>query len=202
MAGCLGFVTASQQDVAAAQELYPNLLSQPGQWSWLCSTDRLRGLLVQILGDLDKAATHFEDALDFSQQAGYRPELAWTCYEYGKLLVQRSNPSDHFKAANLLDEALEISTELGMLPLMDRVTSLREQTGLQSTKAPTYPDGLTQREVEILRLVAAGKSNPEIAEELFISPRTVSTHVSNILNKIGTVNRTEAVTYASRQGLL
>ena len=202
MVGCLGFVAASRQDVSAAQELYPNLLSQPGQWSWLCSTDRLRGLLVQILGDLDKATTHFEDALNFNQQAGYGPELAWTSYEYGKLLVQRSNPRDQVRAANLLDEALRISTELGMPTLMDRVASLREQTGLQSTKTPTYPDGLTEREVEILRLVAAGKSNPEIAEELFISPRTVSTHVSNILNKIGAANRTEAATYASRQGLL
>jgi DNA-binding NarL/FixJ family response regulator len=52
--------------------------------------------------------------------------------------------------------------------------------------------------VEILRLVAAGKSNPKIAEALYISPRTVSTHVSNILNKINAANRTEAASYATR----
>jgi len=53
-----------------------------------------------------------------------------------------------------------------------------------------------------LRLVAAGKSNPEIGEDLFISPRTVTTHVSNILNKINVANRVEAATYANRHGLL
>ena len=68
--------------------------------------------------------------------------------------------------------------------------------------APAYPDGLTEREVEVLRLVAVGKSNPQIGEELFISPRTVTTHVSNILNKINAANRAEAATYAARQGLV
>jgi len=53
-----------------------------------------------------------------------------------------------------------------------------------------------------MRLVAAGKSNPEIGEELFISPRTATTHVSNILNKINAANRAEAATYAARQGLV
>jgi NarL family two-component system response regulator LiaR len=53
----------------------------------------------------------------------------------------------------------------------------------------------------VLRLIASGKTDREIAEELFISVRTVSTHVSNILNKINAVNRTEAATYATRHGL-
>ena len=63
------------------------------------------------------------------------------------------------------------------------------------------PDGLTQREVEVLQLIAAGKTDREIADELFISARTVGYHVSNILNKTTSANRTEAATYASRNGL-
>ena len=51
-------------------------------------------------------------------------------------------------------------------------------------------------------MVAAGKSNPEIAEELYISPRTVTTHVSNIHNKINAANRAEAAAYDSQRGLL
>ena len=72
----------------------------------------------------------------------------------------------------------------------------------QPETAPAYPAGLTQREVEVLGLVAAGKSNADIAEELVISPNTVVRHVSNILAKTGSSNRTEAARYASQNGLV
>jgi DNA-binding CsgD family transcriptional regulator/tetratricopeptide (TPR) repeat protein len=60
---------------------------------------------------------------------------------------------------------------------------------------------LTAREVEILRLLAAGKSTTEISDELFVSARTVSTHVTHILRKLGVPNRTAAVAWAMREGL-
>jgi DNA-binding NarL/FixJ family response regulator len=53
-----------------------------------------------------------------------------------------------------------------------------------------------------LRLIAVGKSNLEIAQELFISPNTVAHHVTNILNKTSSANRTEAATYAAQHGLI
>ena len=56
--------------------------------------------------------------------------------------------------------------------------------------------GLTERELEVLRLVAAGRSNREIAAELFISPKTASVHVSNILGKLGVASRGEAAARA------
>ena len=59
-----------------------------------------------------------------------------------------------------------------------------------------------QREVEVLRLIAGGKTDREIAEELIISIRTVGNHVSSILNKTAVANRAEAATYAAQQGLL
>ena len=67
---------------------------------------------------------------------------------------------------------------------------------------PAFPDGLSQREVEVLSLIALGKSNREIGEELFITSNTVARHVSNIFTKTGVSNRAEAATYASRQGLV
>jgi len=68
-------------------------------------------------------------------------------------------------------------------------------------EAEAYPHRLTRREVEILRLVARGKSNREIAAELCISTNTVDRHISNILNKTGAVNRAEAAAYAAHHGL-
>jgi len=67
---------------------------------------------------------------------------------------------------------------------------------------PTAGGQLTPREVEVLRLIAAGRSNQEIARELVISLNTVTNHVKNILGKTGSSNRTEAASYAFRQGLV
>jgi NarL family two-component system response regulator LiaR len=71
----------------------------------------------------------------------------------------------------------------------------------QPSDLPLTQDPLTEREVDILRLIAQGLSNQEIAAKLHISERTVSKHVSNILNKLHLANRTQAVLYALRQGL-
>jgi len=69
------------------------------------------------------------------------------------------------------------------------------------SERPPTPDPLTPREVEVLRLVAQGRNNQEIAEELVISETTVRTHVSNILSKLHLASRTQAALYALREGL-
>ena len=90
-----------------------------------------------------------------------------------------------------------------MRPLMEKVATVTEGIGASRESVPLYPDGLTEREVDVLRLIASGKTNnPEIGDELFISARTVANHTANIFNKIGTANRAEAATYASRKGLV
>lgn len=66
---------------------------------------------------------------------------------------------------------------------------------------PLTEDPLTEREVEVLRLVARGLSNNDIADRLVVSERTVRTHISNILSKLHLANRTQAALYALRQGL-
>jgi DNA-binding CsgD family transcriptional regulator len=66
---------------------------------------------------------------------------------------------------------------------------------------PTYPDGLTEREVEVLRHIVLGLTNQKIGDKLFISPKTVQTHIRNIYEKIGAANRAEASAYAIRKGL-
>jgi DNA-binding NarL/FixJ family response regulator len=72
---------------------------------------------------------------------------------------------------------------------------------VREMRAPESPDALTGREAEILRLVANGLSNKEIASRLHVGEKTVKTHVSNILSKLGFQSRTQAALYAVRNGL-
>ena len=69
-------------------------------------------------------------------------------------------------------------------------------------RVPTYPDGLTAREVEVLHLVAQGLTNEQAAEQLVISPRTVNTHLTAIYGKIGVSSRSAATRYAIEHHLI
>ncbi|MFI1160858.1 response regulator [Streptomyces sioyaensis] len=96
-----------------------------------------------------------------------------------------------------------ISGEAGLAPkiqrrLLERFTE-PVRTAPQSLDDP--PDGLTAREVEVLRLVAEGQSNPEIARTLHVSTATVKTHINNLFAKAGLRDRAQAIHYAYRHGL-
>ena len=78
---------------------------------------------------------------------------------------------------------------------------LRDQSP-DSEAAQTARTGLSDRELEVLRLIAIGKDNAEIAQDLFISPKTVKNHISNILMKLQIENRIQAAVYAVRSGLV
>lgn len=73
---------------------------------------------------------------------------------------------------------------------------------MQAVSAPESPEALTERETDVLRLLAQGKANKEIARSLNISEKTVKVHVSNILSKLGVQSRTQATLYAIRIGLV
>ena len=203
----LGLVATVRGDADSAGEQYLIVqeyrgIALPGI---LRSVDRLLGIISQTMRNLDQAASHFEDARAFCRKAGYRPELAWTCCDYADLLMVGAGLKPAYtnseKSVALLDESLSIATELGMTPLMERVTERLEQVQAMPEPAPVYPGGLTEREVEVLRLIASGNTNLEIAEELVIAEGTARRHVANIYEKIGAANRVEAAAYAGQHGL-
>ena len=125
----MALLAIHRQDAAGAQEQYSALEGEAGQLLLgAMASERLLGLLAGTMGQRDRAVAHFEDALSFCRKANYRPELAWTCCDYGEILLQRSGSGDLKRATSLLSESLAISTELGMRPLMDRVTKLQART--------------------------------------------------------------------------
>ncbi|MFF9283199.1 helix-turn-helix transcriptional regulator [Streptomyces griseosporeus] len=107
------------------------------------------------------------------------------------------------EAAEAAGEARATAELLGAVPLRERIDALVRRGRLTETGAPDGPASpLTARERDVLRLLALGRSNRQIGEELFISGKTASVHVSNILAKLGAASRTEAVAIAYREGLL
>ena len=198
----LALMAVHRGDAEPASERYRLLEHTRGTALFHTSIDRVLGLLARTAGKLNDAIARFEDALAFCRKAGYRPQYAWTCHHYAQTLFQRNNRADRQKAISLLEEGQSISGELAMAPLLERVNNLLQGTHSRQLITPAIPGGLTQREVEVLRLVAAGKTDREIADALVISVKTVGFHVGNILNKTTSTNRTEAATYASRHGLV
>ncbi len=86
--------------------------------------------------------------------------------------------------------------------LLQPIVAARLLRQVNNSAGPALPEPLTEREMEVLRLLARGRQNKEIAGELVISERTVKFHVSAILAKLGVGNRTEAVSKASQLGLI
>ena len=124
----LALAAIHQDNIPVVEEQYVNLMPLRGMMlNWVnLASDRILGLCATAMGQPEQAAAHFEDALAFCRKAGYRPELAWSLCDYADMLLERDKDGDRQKAMQLLDESLQISTELGMRPLMERVLSRRE----------------------------------------------------------------------------
>ena len=190
----------AQGDEETCRSAYAALASSNGRIFLVVAGDRILGQLAAATGNIPQAMEHFEDSLAFCHKAGYRPEYAWTCWAYSAALLAHGDSGGRRKAAELLKEALDIVNDLGMPPLLARVEDLMARSG--GGTAPANPAGLTQREVEVIRLVSSGMTDREIGEELFISIKTVGNHLSNILNKTNAANRTEAASFANQHGLI
>lgn len=128
-----------------------------------------------------------------------KPRSAWLDFELAEVLLERGKTGDEAEAKTLLVRASETAGALGMPPLeariRERLAKVRARTG------GAFPNGLSRREVDVIAHLALGKTDQEIAAELFISVKTVSNHVARILRKTGTANRTGAANFAAKCGL-
>ncbi|BCM69652.1 putative LuxR-family transcriptional regulator [Streptomyces sp. EAS-AB2608] len=166
-----------------------------GQWT---RAELLRAQGRDTTGTWSPVVTAFE-CLD-------RPyDLARVRHRLAGALLAEGGDDERDRAVELLRLAAAVADHLRARPLADAVARLAQRArltlGRAARQAPADPAaalGLTSRERDVLGLVAAGRTNRQIAEELFISPKTASVHVSNILSKLGVSGRGEAAAAAHR----
>lgn len=157
------------------------------------TSDRVTGQILLEDGKADEAVQILRNAWNLFQDMGISYEVAQT-----RILIGRAcrELSDYDTADMELDAAKMILEQLGAKPDLDELSHLIKDT-LLSNKTD-----LTPREFEVLACIATGKTNKEIASELFISERTVDRHVSNILGKLNVSTRAAATAYAYKHNLV
>jgi DNA-binding CsgD family transcriptional regulator len=174
-----------------AAECYERLLPFRGQVQCFI-VDRALGVAAVDRGDVEAALQHLQNAVDLGQRADMRPELSLALIQRG--LVQRQGGAES-AAAESIAHGSRVAAELGMHQLARAVLD----RGLEA--APMPSNVLTARQVEVLRLVAQGRTNREIADALVLSEGTVANHLTAVFTRIGAENRAAAVAYALRHGL-
>lgn len=201
---CLAEVCVSLRDGRRAEALY-HLLSPHAAFfvtevGSVGSVARQLGMLATLLGRWDAAETHLCAALAANARIGARPAVARTHHAYAELLLARHGRGDAVRAREQLEAALVLYEALGMPRWRERAQRLLKDPAAGA--APAYPAGLSEREVEVLRLIAGGHSNQEIADALVLSVRTVERHITNIYAKIDARGKADATAFALRHGLV
>jgi len=156
------------------------------------SADRYLGAVDSLLGR-GTAEEWFVSALEMDTRMNAVVHQAYTLAEHAGHL--RRTGSSRAQAAILTDEALALARPLSLRRVLRSI-------GSGERELEARPDRLTAREVEVLRLLAMGHSNRDIATRLVISENTAANHVRSILLKTGSSNRTQAARYAAGNGLL
>ena len=190
-------------DAGRAESLYQLLRPYAGQTAnhptAVCfgAADLYLAMLACMASGPDVAREHFEKALTLNRSMRAWPALARTFYRYGAFLATRQTDEERRLGLQQLREAEQLARRLGMARLVADIDALLHARD----RGVAFPDDLTAREVEVLRLLAIGRTNKDVSLVLAISLNTVATHVRSILNKTHCANRTEAATYAIRHGL-
>jgi len=168
----------------------------------MTSVARHLGAAAALLGDGMGAVARSEQALALAKRARFRPEAALCRLQLAENLMSHE-PKEWQRAQAYIDDVVPELRDMKMQPALDRALRLLERRGAAGHgRDVVRPGGLTEREVEVLRMLATGHTNQEIAEALVLSVRTVENHIAHIYAKVGARSRAEATTYAFRQGLV
>jgi DNA-binding CsgD family transcriptional regulator/transcriptional regulator with XRE-family HTH domain len=173
------------------------LAAEPRQPLVQLAAHRFLGVLANKATEFEEARRHLDASLALADACVVPFERALTLLSLAQLHQVTSQPD---QSRSLLAEARETFKQLGARPALERADALENQIGGRSRSGAPY--GLTSRELDVLRLLVEGKSDREIADSLFISPRTVMHHVSHILAKLDVDSRTAAATFAVRHDLV
>ncbi|MFN8491534.1 MAG: AAA family ATPase [Caldilineaceae bacterium] len=191
-------------DQERLRRLYPQLIVFRGQFHD-AAVDRLLGEMETRRGDFAAAQRSLAAAEALTRRENSLWELAHVLVAQANLeAAQQKGQERSARIQALLSEALRLFDGFGNQTEAQRLRDRLNQMASQPAEPvrPTYPAGLSEREVEVLRLVAAGKSNREIAETLVLSEKTVANHLTHIFNKTTTDNRAAATAFAIRNGLV
>ena len=139
--------------------------------------------------------------LDSHRVSRHHARLSWTGATY--LLEDQGSKNGTWIGDRRLEAPAELKNgDLVRFADLPFLFSLDTAATMTFQLASEHPGGLSDREVEVLRLLASGLSNRAIADELVISPNTVARHVSNIFAQTGAANRAEAAAFAASHGLV
>jgi predicted ATPase/DNA-binding CsgD family transcriptional regulator len=178
-------------------------LGEAGELAAGLGNPQLIGTLECNLGNLaaqrrrwERAAEHYEAAIAAHQEAGHPHDAVEGMIGLGRSLARLGRAED---AVRQLRAAEAVAEGIGSPQRQAEVRAALADLGQTATAA--LPDGLTGRQAEVLRLLAAGLSNKQIAAELFLSPATVERHLATIYRKLGVGRRVDAARYAIARGL-
>jgi DNA-binding CsgD family transcriptional regulator len=194
----LAWVSMIRADAGMASRCYADLLELDNEYaSRGAGRDMVLGMTAAIAGINEKAQYHLAIAWEEPDKGHSVITRVATGFHYGNFLMSHGNAD---AARPVIADAIREAERCEMLLWVEKLRSLRPGG---STDAPRHrSDGLTDREVEVLRLVAVGMTDKEIGSRLFISPKTVGNHVTHIREKTRTRNRVEIARYATERGLL
>lgn len=170
-----------------------HVCSGAGQVAYFGPVELWTGRGMAFMGHLDEAVADLQTAVEVCSANGAVGYLAEAQYELASALTRRRRPGDIARARSLLTTSSRQASALGMGVIKEKTDALVEEL---ATAGP-----LTRREWDVAGLVAAGKTNREIARELWLSERTAQNHVQHVLTKLGLSNRSQIVAWVTHQGM-